>query len=240
MSLSAKDGVSRVHACRLQASTAQWPFAQRETDAIDGHWAKRCAESPSFFNGTVYMMAAGSERLTGGMFACTLFPTGFKNFLYWKEHGYPDADAYDCFGSAILRSVEGHVLLGKQAAGNVNSGLAYLPGGFIDARDVDATGSVDIGASIARELAEETLLASHEIERLPGFRVIRCGAQVSLAVEFRSPLSSDALRTAVLERLRSGGDGELTDLLIVRDQADLSPDYIPVYTRLALSDVFAS
>ena len=104
-------------------------------------------------------------------------------------------------GQTEIRSAEGHVLLGCQTAGNINQGLAYPPGGFIDQRDVRA-GVVDIDAGTARELREETGMKPDEFARAPGYLVTTSGPHVSIAVEWRSVLPSDALKAHILDYVR--------------------------------------
>lgn len=212
--------------------TAGWRFAIDNQRAIDSHWQKRAAEMPGFFNGTIYMLA--SHEMAEGRFAAVLRPVEFKSFLYWRETGYPDAGLIDVFGSALIRSVEGHVLLGRQRAGNVNSGLSYLPGGFIDGRDVAEDGSVDIAASILREVWEETGIDPADLERVPGFILTQSGPQVSIAVELRSPLRSDDLRAAMLAAIAREADPELDDIVVVRSGADIASIPMPRYATALL------
>ena len=229
--------------CRLVAASRDWAFAREHAAAIDAHWHKRLMTHPGYFNGVVYAMAAGGilrSASEDGVFSAALVAMDFKSFLYWKESGYPQAGIRDAFGSAILRSSEGHVLLGRQSAGNVNAGQAYLPGGFIDQRDVAADGTIDIGASIARELAEETGLTAGEVQVEPGFRIIAIGHQVSMAREFRSALGADELRALILSRIGVDVEAELMDMVTVRSLADLSEADVPAYTALALEHVFAA
>lgn len=198
---------------------------------------------PGFFNGRVLMMAAASMQLDpelgGGHFAGTLFEVEFKQFLYWRETGYRDPTVRDAFGSALIRSAEGHVLLGRQRAGNVNAGFAYPPGGFIDRRDVAPGGEVDIAASIAREVAEETGLDPGDLVPAGGFWLTRGGAQVSMAKEFRSPLSSDALRARMLAGIASDPEAELAGIHIVRGIADIDGT-ICEFARELLAAVLAA
>lgn len=232
--------VEWVSDCHLVVSGQAWAFAREQVEAIDVHWRMRLKSHPGYFNGIVYAMAGGGGTVSKGVFSASLVATDFKSFLYWKEAGCPDTQIRDAFGSAILRSREGHVLLGRQSAGNINAGQAYLPGGFIDQRDVDAEGMIDIGASIARELAEETGLTAREVQTLSGFRIITIGPQVSIAREFRSPLEAEALRALILSRLGVEAEAELMDMVIVRSLADISGANVPAYTALALEHVFAA
>ncbi|MEQ1696955.1 MAG: NUDIX hydrolase [Hyphomicrobiaceae bacterium] len=230
--------VEWVSDCRLVAHREGWAFAREQAEAIEAHWRQRLLTHPGYFNGIVYAMAGGGGAGADGVYAASMVATDFKSFLYWKEAGYLDMGIRDAFGSAILRSREGHVLLGRQSAGNINAGQAYLPGGFIDQRDVAADGTIDIGASIARELAEETGLRAGEVETLPGFRIISIGHQVSMAREFCSALGSDELRALILSRIGADAEAELMDIVVVRSQNDLSGKNVPAYTALALEHVF--
>ena len=237
-----KDGVEWVRDCRLRVVARHWTFALTHAAAIEAHWQARLKTHPANFNGVVHVMAddaTGAGVVADGVFAAELIATDFKSFLYWKDQGYPAAGVRDIFGSAILRSREGHVLLGRQSAGNVNSGLAYLPGGFIDDRDSDAAGVVDIGASIVRELAEETGLGADDAAIVPGYRIVRCGVQVAMAREFRSTLGANALRARIVQHLRSEAEAELADIVIVGSMADVARENVPAYAALALSHVFA-
>lgn len=234
-----EERVEWVSECRLVACVAGWSFAHEQGRAIDAHWHKRVLTNPGYFNGIVYVMAGGSGAVEDGVFSGGMMAVEFKSFLYWKEAGYPQAGICDAFGSAIVRSIEGHVLLGRQSAGNINAGQAYLPGGFIDPRDVAGDGTIDIGASIAREVEEETGLTADEVQAMPGFRIIRLGHQISMAREFRSPLRAQDLRARILSRIGQEKDAELMDIVIVRSLADLSEAQVPPYTALALEHVFA-
>ena len=149
------DRVSRMHSLDLAVDDARWPYANNHREAIDAHWKIATASNPNFFNGTIHVVTRLATE--GGDVKARFMATEFKNFLYWRDEGFPaEANVRDGFGSALIRSKEGHVILGRQHPGNINEGLAYLPGGFIDARDVDANGRIDIFASVARELREET------------------------------------------------------------------------------------
>jgi 8-oxo-dGTP pyrophosphatase MutT (NUDIX family) len=173
----------------------------------------------------------------GGVFTASFLRTDFKSALYWREQGYPAAGVRDGFGSAILRGSDGHVLLGRQSAGHLNAGLAYLPSGFIDPADVDQDGVIDIAGSIARELAEETGLDLAELGVLPGFWIVRCGPLVTMAREYRSPLPAAEVRKVIMDHLAADPDPELADIVIIASPTDLEAAGAPPYTRLAVGHV---
>jgi hypothetical protein len=218
----------------LTVREAGWAFAVSNAPAIEEHWRARKAENPTLFNGRVFLMEAGG--LAGDRFEAVLRPIDFKAFLFWKERAGADRHGLDCFGSALLVSREGHVLLGRAAGHTINEGLIYPPGGFFDERDV-AGGRIDLEASVRREVVEETGLPTEWLTPEPHAWVTRTGAQISLAVEYRLPLSSAELRSAIMKNLSKEAVPELDDIVVVRSAADLANPSISLYARVLLEVV---
>ena len=210
----------RISRCELRVSDWQWPYANDQHAAIEANWERRKQELPGLFNGAVYLLR--DHTLEAGALTGTLLRTDFKTLLLYRGLDGVSADGVrEVFGCAIIRSADGHILLGRQRAGQVNSGRVYPPGGLIDDDDVrDA--AVDINASIARELGEETGLRADEMQRVPGYTVARVGRKVAIAAEWRSALPADALRAQILHFLHSQAEPELEDIVIVRNLADLA------------------
>lgn len=228
--------VQRVRDCRLRLTGAPWGFAQENAVEIARHWSRRLADNPSFFNGRVLVL----ERydLRGGVLDARFMETDFANFLYWKDMGYPRAGAIDGFGSALIRACGGEVLLARQTAGHLNAGLTYMPGGFIDPRDVLADGTVDIDASVVRELVEETGLSAAHFDRPPGYLVTILPFQVSIAVEFVSRLAADELRQLLVSELGRQSDPELEDFVIFRRAPAMEEGNVAEFSLHALAAVF--
>lgn len=222
--------------CDLVAGGRSWGFAARHAAGIEAHWDKRRVENPGFFNGVIHLLA--DFRLEAGRFEGELLRTDFKSYLYWRDTGFPEAGVWDAFGSALIRSAEGYVLLGRQREGNINSGLAYLPGGFIDGRDVDGRGRVDIVASVLREVAEETGLAAEELSISPGYLVTFAGPLISIAVELVSPLEAGPLRERMRAHFAGDPQSELTDVVVIQGPEDGRAAAMPEFTRILLDHVF--
>ena len=232
------DAIVRVERCRLMVGDGTWAYADAHCADIAAHWQRRTAESPALFDGRIFLMEA--LRLEAQTLHAAFLETLFRNLLYWKDQGYPDRSVRDAFGSALIRSREGHVLLGRQAAGHINAGLAYLPGGFIDARDVGPDGAIDIEASIAREIREETGLEAAALARVPGYHVTFAGPLVSIAAEFLSDLTSDELAAAVRAHIAGDVEAELADVVVVRCASDLDGLAMPEFARLLLRALLAA
>jgi 8-oxo-dGTP pyrophosphatase MutT (NUDIX family) len=226
-----EDTCTRIAGCELRVTAEAWPFARDQADAIAAHWRRATAERPKLFDGTVYMLREGA--LEGECFHGAFLRTDFKSFLFWRESGYADESVRDGFGSAVIRSAEGHVLLGRQTSGNVNAGLAYPPGGFIDQRDVHDE-AIDIDASIARELIEETGLDPASLVRTPGYLLTRARPFVSIGIEWRSGLAAEDLRALILTHVARQPAPELADVVIVRQAREIDADTMPRFAQALL------
>jgi len=229
--------VVRLTACELKLAPQVWNYQIDNAAGIDRHWHRQRAENPQMFNGVVHVLARG--RWDRSNFYGELLATDFKSYLHWRDAGFPSAGVLDAFGSALIRSAEGHVILGRQRAGNINGGIAYLPGGFIDARDVTPSGAIDIAASILRELHEETGQRPEDFRIMPGFLLTSWNAQLSIALELVSPLTSDDLRERIMQHIAADPDSELVDAVIVRSAADAREAGSHPYAEVLLEWLFA-
>lgn len=211
--------IERVETLQLLATRSPWPFAVAHRDAIARHWAERSAANPAFFDGEVFVLR---ELRTGaGGPEAVLSLERFSAFLYWRDGNGQADGTLDGFAAAVVRSAEGHVLVGRAAAGTLNAGHIYLPGGFLDARDLRADGTIDVVASAARELEEETGLAAREVSQVPGIIVARHGRHCCFAIEYRSALTSEELARRMREGLARDASRELTEIEVVRAADDL-------------------
>jgi 8-oxo-dGTP pyrophosphatase MutT (NUDIX family) len=232
-----RQGVIKVEQCALKAIDAAWPYAVANHQEIDAHWQRRSAENPQFFNGRIRMLR--DFEIAAGAFRGALIETEFKNFLYWREHGEADAGAKDCFASAMIVSSDRAVLMARQRAGNINAGLTYLPGGFIDGRDVAADGTIDIAASAAREVAEETGLSRADLAQRPGFLICLCDQQVAIAVVFEVRRRAKDLEAQVRAHLELDPSGELEEAIMVLETSDLKAFPVPRYAELLVNAHFS-
>jgi 8-oxo-dGTP pyrophosphatase MutT (NUDIX family) len=208
----------RIAACRLSIRAQSWAYAEQHKPEIAAHWGDARRARPKLFDGTIFLLA--KYELQDEALLATLFPTDFKSFLYWREQGYPECGIRDAFGASVIRSSEGCVLLGLQSAGHLNSGLVYPPSGMIDQDDV-REGMIDIDASIARELEEETGLRPADFERVPGYILTILPPFMAIAIEWRSALPAEALRERILAHVGREAEPELADVVIIRSAADI-------------------
>ncbi len=231
------DRVVRVAGARLTVSPRPWHWARRQQEEIDVHWLRESGANANFFNGTIYLIDALSLNEAAATVTATLLETDFKSYLYWRDLGYPPSGVLDGFGSALIRCSDGAVILGRQQPGNINSGLAYLPGGFIDGRDAQAGGVIDIRSSVLREVVEETGLHPQSFTIEDGLHLTLHKAHVSFAVTVRSPMPSHDLIAAIGRHIASQDNPELAEAVAVSRSSDLEGLPMPGYARVLLTSL---
>jgi len=236
-SLRIAEGVSAVDRCVLRVNSDIWPFARIHAEGIEAHWLAATRVNPRYFNGIVHLV--DDVILESGELNASLVCTDFKSYLFWREQGFPEAGVLDGFGSALIRSFENHIILGRQRAGNVNSGLVYLPSGFIDEQDVGADGSIDIAVSVVREVGEETGVEGELLTRDAGYFVTRSGSQLSIAVPFHVAMTTEEF-VRFVERQIATRDAELEAIIPVRGPGDIEDVAMPRYARVLLEALFAT
>ena len=234
---STKARCVRIKSCGLRISDWTWPLAQAHAAEIEADWQRRQAQIPTMFNGVTYLTC--SHTLEGATFNATLFKSDFRTLLYWRARTDAAREPVrEAFGASLIRSAEGHLLFGQQGPGQLNSGRIYPPGGLIDGNDV-RDGAVDIEASIARELGEETGLSTAELERVPGYLLAFSGLKIAIGIEWRSALPAAELRRRILEFVRNQPKPELADIVTVARHADIDdvrmPPHAQAYVRTVLS-----
>jgi 8-oxo-dGTP pyrophosphatase MutT (NUDIX family) len=223
------DGVYTASSYSIRRVPGEWAYARANKAEIERHWAKRASENPNYFNGRVHIMTAASlseERLMG-----TVVEIDFADTLYWRETGFGDKLSVDCFGDAILVGNDGSLVYGRQASGGANSGFTYPPGGFLDPRDIDGDGTVDLDRSIYRELAEETGYRPSPGERKPGYIISRDGPFLSVGIVFELPCSGDEFCEMVSPHLAASAEQELAAMVVLKDASDIARHNISPYAK---------
>jgi len=229
--------VTKLSSCLLKVSSARWAFAEENAGEIDAQWAQSTRANPNFFNGIVYLVDGVS--LSDQALQASLLRTDFKSYLYWRRVGFPEAGVLDGFGSALVRTRDGHLMLGRQRMGNVNGGQAYAPAGFIDEQDVDAQGLIHIDRSALREAAEETGIDLAELEQEDGFYLTRSGPQLSIGVPLRARMTTAEFVRRAKQHIAASSNSELDAIIPVAGPCDVENLAMPPYMRVLLDALFA-
>ena len=234
--VSAPDDLSctPVRSLDLRRVEGSWHFEESRRADIAAHWRECRARKPDLFDGRVLL--AREWSLQDETFRARFVEVGYPAFLAWQNWGFPDDSVRDVFGSPLLISADGAVLFARMAAYTANAGLVYPPCGSLAPEDVAADGRVDIEASAARELREETGLAAEEAESA-GRLVVFDGARIAVARLMRSPHGEAALAARIREATNRQARPELAEILFFRDPQQARGCDMPRFARALLHEV---
>jgi hypothetical protein len=137
---------------QLRLDAAEHPWLVAERGAVEAHWAREQVERPWLFNGTVVLTRG--LALEEGVITGVSHRAPYAALLHWVNTR-PQADVWHLFGSAVILSSDGAMLLIRMAAKTANPGKVYAPAGSLDETDIKG-GMVDVEGSILREAREET------------------------------------------------------------------------------------
>ena len=212
----------------------EWAFAVGRKAEIDAHWAKLTAQKPLLYDGRVLLIDRYEivERDGQRVLTTRHFPTNSRDFLAWRDFGFPDQTVRNCFAAAALLSRDDVFLLGEMAGHTANAGKIYIPAGTPDMGDVSAKHAgarVDLAGSVLRELAEETGITAEQVQCEAGWTVEFDGPRVGCMKIARSPLDAAAIIAQVDAFLRADAQAELVRLHAVRRANDLRPDVMPSF-----------
>ena len=223
--------VSHVERLDLRFEPKPWPFADQRRAEIDTHFADAQRVNPKLWNGRVLMMH--HYEISNGVLRGSFFETDYASLHAWLRWGRPPAGAYDCFGSAAVRSSDGAFLLAQMAAHTANAGRVYFPCGTPDLSDT-RNGMVDFDHSIRRELLEETGLDASEFDAEPGWLIVEEPTRVVPYKVLRATELGTTLRQRVEKHMTQQAVSELAAISLARGPADLvpaMPDYVTAFLR---------
>lgn len=219
----------------LTLDAAEHPWLVAEQASIDALWARERVERPWLFNGTV-VLHRGLE-LDDGVISGVSHRAPFAGLLRLVQT-WPSADVWHLFGSAVILSSDGAMLLIRMAAKTANPGKVYAPAGSLDETDIKG-GRIDVEGSILREAREETgleLSRGHAEDRLWCWRR---GGLVAVFRRFRMADPAAVLEERIREHIRTDPEQEIDDVVVVRGVEDVGPA-APPYMRAMVDFHFSA
>lgn len=227
--------IHRVTELDLQVAPRNWPFAEAKRAEISAHFAAQQRTRSQLWNGRVLLGTA--PAFAGERLSASYFEVDFASFLAWRDWGFPDKDVFNGFGMGALRASDGAFVLGEMGAQTANGGRIYFPSGTPDLDDVrDAR--LDIPASVAREVEEETGLAPHEYRAAPHWDCIYTGAALAMIRTLDVDMPGVELRAKIEANLARQSEPELSAIHLVRRRSDLSaamPRFVTAWLEAQLS-----
>lgn len=225
----------------LMFEKSRWDFAERRAASIAAHWTRLRRSKPALFNGRVLLLGRrvietrpdGTLRLRG-----VYFETEYADFLAWSEFGHPGEPVDNCFSMAALRCADGAFLLGEMAPHTYNAGQVYFPAGTPDPSDV-FDGRVDLAASAARELFEETGVRANQTTSAPGWTLVFAAQRIACMKLMTLAAPAARAKARIDAHLARDPHSELSRMHIVRGPRDIDDSVVPVFVAAYLREVFA-
>jgi 8-oxo-dGTP pyrophosphatase MutT (NUDIX family) len=226
--------IHRIETLDLSVAPWAWPFAQRRAGEIAAHFAQRQREKPKLWNGRILLGRAPSFE--GTHFSAQYFEAGFADLLAWRDWGCPDREIFNGFGMGALRTSDGAFVLGEMGADTANAGRIYFPAGTPDLDDID-DGTLDIAASVAREIEEETGLAPSDYRATPYWDCVVTGASIAMIRTLQLDQPGEAVCARIEANLAEQEHPELSAVHLVRSRDDLN-DHMPRFVTAFLEQQF--
>lgn len=221
----------------LNLVAGEWPFAVARREEIERHWADAVARNPALWNGRI--LIARNPSITECILHAEMLETDFASFLAWRDWDFPDTSAYNIFGSALVLSRQGAVILGRMAEHTASPGVVDMPGGSLDLSDLRENGVVDLFGSAARELEEETGLLMEEGQEGDSFGVFD-GQLISVNRVVRYELNTEALVARIKERLAGRPDCEFDEIIAVTEIAALDVMRVKSYALQSVAQILGA
>jgi len=226
-----------------QVHVAYDPTPRRTTPSLESaiaeHWDRQVELAKGtqrvLFNGEMlrYVRHRVSEAAGSSRFEMTVGPTCYRDFVGTNLYGqrWLDEVGWECFSNpvgttATLISSDGLICYGRRS-GRVayHANHVHTFGGALEMGDRSANGTVDVFASLCRELREELALAPDELDNLACVGLIRDKEihQPELLFEARLKMSAAGLR----ERWKSAdARDEHEEIVTLADHPDAIVPFI--------------
>jgi len=196
----------------------EWPLPAKMRAEVAQVWARLKADKPHIWDGRILGFTPpviGAD----GILRAEAREDAYSAFLTWRDAGFPDVGIFHIFGTALILSSDGALILGIMGGDTINAGRVYPPGGSLEPRDVRADGAVDVDFCIRTELMEETGLDAASAEQGPLLAIFE-GQRLSIARVFRFAGTADDLLAKIRTNLDAQEERELADVVACREVAD--------------------
>lgn len=226
--------IHRVTTLDLKVEPWAWPFAVNRRDEIDAHFAEKQRDKPALWNGRILLGRDAS--FVAEHLSASYFETDFANMLAWRDWGYPDNTIFNGFGMGALRSTDGAFVLGEMGGHTANAGRVYFPAGTPDPDDV-SDGKLDVAASIAREVQEETGLSPSDYRPEPHWDCVVTSTSIAMMRILDVDAPGDELKSRIEANLARQQDPELSAIRLVRTKGELT-SAMPLFVTAFLEAQF--
>lgn len=224
----------RVDSVAITLDPAPLVLEVEHMSEIEAAWQAARAALPSLYDGRAFLV--DRWQISSGALTARCHETRFATLLWLRALDPPLPSVVNAFGSAMLRTRDGAVILAEMSADTANAGRIYCPGGILDAADL-SDGQFDMATTIRREMMEETGLAASELSFRPGFLVVRDAARMAVTQVVDLPWAADEAVAEISGRIAEQSEPELAALHVMRRVGDADRPAVPAFVRRMLAEV---
>jgi hypothetical protein len=208
-----------------------WPLPEALRAEVPASWARMVAANSHLWDGRILGIA--DIRIDGGVLRGIALEDDYSAFLAWREAGTPEIGVRNLFGSALVLSSDGALILGIMGGDTANAGRVYPAAGSLEPRDVRPDGVVDVAGSTVTELAEETGLDAAEAVKGRMIAIFD-GPRVCVGQVYRFSETAEGLLARIRADLQRQEHRELADAVAVRTLADVAAagEVLPYVAKL--------
>jgi hypothetical protein len=220
----------------LKLVDEDWPFASANRNGIDKHWRAELAKVPAMFNGKVLIAVRSGFRADGTFFGDHI-SVDFNAFLTWRDWGFDSDNGRNIFGAALIRPSDGGLIMGKMAKTTANAGKIYPASGTLDLKDVSPDGTIDIEASLRRELKEEMGLEADSLIKREAYIIIEDVARVCVGRIYETGKTGAETIAEIRAYLSRDAEPELEDAVHVRKGINLPDAVFLPYVKTLITEL---
>jgi hypothetical protein len=220
----------------LKLVDEEWPFAIANRDGIKAHWQAELAKVPAMFNGKVLLAVRSGFRADGTFFGDHI-SVDFAAFLTWRDWGFDAGNGRNIFGAALLRPSDGGLIMGLMGKNTANAGKIYPASGTLDLSDVAADGTIDIEASMRRELKEEMGLDAARLTMGEAYLIVEDIARVCVGRIYETGKTGAETIAEIRANLARDTDPELSDVVHVRKGIALPDAVFLPYVKTLITEL---
>ncbi|MDR3462904.1 MAG: NUDIX domain-containing protein [Beijerinckiaceae bacterium] len=231
--------IAEIASVAFRCGSHDWVWAREEADQIDAHWARRVAAQPGLFDGRVFLAASVEMEPGSPILRAVAFETDYRNFLTWRDLGFPGEGVFNLFSMGALRAADGAFIIGEMGPGTATAGLRYFPAGTPDLSDA-RDGQVDLEANALRELKEETGIDPANVTVQAGWSVVFDGARIACMKRLFSPFTANEIVARFKSFQARERNPELSALIPIWPSEGIDersmPRFMLTYLRSFLAD----
>ena len=220
----------------LKLVDEEWPFALANRAGIETHWQAERAKVPAMFNGKVLIAVRSGFRPDGTYFGDHA-SVDFAAFLAWRDWGFGAENGRNIMGAALIKPTDGGLIMGKMAKTTANAGKIYPASGTLDLGDIAADGTIDIEASLRRELKEEMGLEAENLTKGEAYIIIEDVARVCVGRVYETGKTGDETIAEIRKYLARDPEPELEDAVHVRKGMNLPDAVFLPYVKTLITEL---